>query len=64
MQGDAVITQGATILNQINCASCHKSEFKTVYSPMKCFQIKPLLHTDLLLYDMGCGLDDGYTQNL
>ena len=62
-QGDAVVKQGATIFNQINCASCHKSELKTGYSPIKALSNKTFApYTDLLLHDMGSGLDDGYTE--
>ncbi len=62
-QGDAVVKQGATIFNQINCASCHKSELKTGYSPIKALSNKTFApYTDLLLHDMGSSLDDGYTE--
>lgn len=62
-QGDAVVKKGATIFNQINCASCHKSELKTGYSPIKALSNKTFApYTDLLLHDMGSGLDDGYTE--
>ncbi len=62
-QGDAVVKQGRTIFNQINCASCHKSELKTGYSPIKALSNKTFApYTDLLLHDMGSGLDDGYTE--
>lgn len=62
-QGDAIVKQGATIFNQINCVSCHKSELKTGYSPIKALSNKTFApYTDLLLHDMGSGLDDGYTE--
>jgi CxxC motif-containing protein (DUF1111 family) len=62
-QGDAVVNQGATIFNQINCTGCHKSELKTGHSPIKALSNKTFApYTDLLLHDMGSGLNDGYTE--
>ncbi|GEC72140.1 hypothetical protein FFL01_16790 [Flavobacterium flevense] len=62
-QNDAVVNQGAAIFNQINCTGCHKSELKTGYSPIKALSYKTFApYTDLLLHDMGSGLDDGYTE--
>ncbi len=62
-QGDATVNKGATIFNQINCTGCHKSELKTGYSPIKALSNKTFApYTDLLLHDMGSGLDDGYTE--
>lgn len=60
---DAVVKQGATVFNQINCTGCHKSELKTGYSPIKALSNKTFApYTDLLLHDMGTGLDDSYTE--
>lgn len=62
-QSDAIVNQGATVFNQINCTGCHKSELKTGYSPIKALSNKTFApYTDLLLHDMGSGLDDGYTE--
>jgi CxxC motif-containing protein (DUF1111 family) len=62
-QGDADVNQGAAIFNQINCAGCHKSELKTGYSPIAALSNKTFTpYTDLLLHDMGSGLDDNYTE--
>jgi CxxC motif-containing protein (DUF1111 family) len=62
-QGDAVVNQGATVFKQINCTGCHKSELKTGYSPIAALSNKTFApYTDLLLHDMGSGLDDGYTE--
>ncbi|MFV7236409.1 di-heme oxidoredictase family protein [Flavobacterium sp. ZB4R12] len=62
-QSDAVVNKGAAVFNQINCTGCHKSELKTGYSPIKALSNKTFApYTDLLLHDMGSGLDDGYTE--
>jgi CxxC motif-containing protein (DUF1111 family) len=62
-QNDPIVNQGATIFNQINCTGCHKSELKTGYSPISALSYKTFSpYTDLLLHDMGSGLDDNYTE--
>ncbi len=62
-QNDAQVIQGKNIFNQINCAGCHKPTLTTGYSPIAPLSYK-IFHpyTDLLLHDMGSGLDDGYTE--
>lgn len=62
-QDDAIVNQGATIFNQINCAGCHKPTLETGYSPINALSYKAFApYTDLLLHDMGSNLDDGYTE--
>lgn len=62
-QNDAEVIQGKNIFSQINCASCHKPTLKTSYSPIEALSYKEFHpYTDLLLHDMGSGLDDGYTE--
>ncbi len=62
-QNDAEVIQGKNIFNQINCASCHNPTLKTGYSPIEALSYKEFHpYTDLLLHDMGSGLDDGYTE--
>ncbi len=62
-QNDAEILTGKNIFRQLGCEGCHRETLTTGYSP-----IKPLSYvafhpyTDLLLHDMGPGLDDGYTE--
>ncbi len=64
-QNDAVVNQGKNLFNQINCVGCHKSELKTGYSPISALSFKTFSpYTDLLLHDMGPGLDDGYTEGV
>jgi CxxC motif-containing protein (DUF1111 family) len=60
---DPQVVSGGTIFNQIGCASCHKPTLTTGYSPIAALSnqiINPF--TDLLVHDMGPGLDDGYTE--
>jgi CxxC motif-containing protein (DUF1111 family) len=62
-QGDETVKQGSQIFNQINCTGCHKSELKTGYSSINALSYKTFSpYTDLLLHDMGSGLDDKYTE--
>lgn len=62
-QSDAEVLQGKNLFSQINCASCHKPNLTTGYSPIETLSYKEFSpYTDLLLHDMGNGLDDGYTE--
>lgn len=62
-QNDATVQQGRNIFGQIQCASCHMPGLKTGYSPIAALSNKTFFpYTDLLLHDMGSGLDDGYTE--
>lgn len=63
IQNDAQIIHGKNIFNQINSAGCHKPTLTTGYSPIAPLSYKTFhSYTDLLLHDMGSGLDDGYTE--
>jgi CxxC motif-containing protein (DUF1111 family) len=60
---DSQVIQGKNIFNQINCAACHKPNLTTAYAhiaPLSNKEFHP--YTDLLLHDMGNGLDDDYTE--
>lgn len=60
---DAEVIQGKNIFNQINCSGCHKPDLTTGYAPIAPLSYKTFHpYTDLLLHDMGSGLDDGYTE--
>lgn len=62
-QSDATVNKGKQLFKQINCTGCHKSELTTGYSPISPLSFKTFFpYTDLLLHDMGPGLDDGYTE--
>lgn len=57
------VLKGKSLFMQINCASCHTPQLTTDYSPIEALSYKTFFaYTDLLLHDMGVGLDDGYTE--
>ncbi|WP_422350847.1 di-heme oxidoredictase family protein [Flagellimonas sp.] len=57
------VQNGKSLFSQINCASCHRPELVTGYSPIEALSHKTFQpYSDLLLHDMGPGLDDGYTE--
>jgi CxxC motif-containing protein (DUF1111 family) len=60
---DQQVVKGSQIFKDIKCSSCHKSEWTTPISDIAALserKFKP--YTDLLLHDMGAGLDDGVTE--
>lgn len=60
---DATIQQGKAIFIQAGCENCHRQTLKTGYSPVEVLSNKEFHpYTDLLVHDMGPGLDDGYTE--
>ncbi|MFM9944622.1 MAG: di-heme oxidoredictase family protein [Bacteroidia bacterium] len=62
-QNDPDIQAGKFIFMQIGCSSCHKPNLKTAFSNIESLSNKEFHpYTDLLLHDMGTGLDDGYTE--
>jgi CxxC motif-containing protein (DUF1111 family) len=62
-QQDAEVIQGKNIFIQTGCESCHKQTLQTGFSPIASLSNKTFHpYTDLLLHDMGPGLDDGYTE--
>lgn len=62
-QNDPQVIQGGQVFATIGCASCHKPTLKTGPSPIESIAYKEFHpYTDLLLHDMGPGLDDGYTE--
>lgn len=62
-KNEVQVLNGKAIFSQINCASCHKPELTTGYSPIEALSFKTFNpYTDLLLHDMGASLDDGYTE--
>lgn len=60
---NANVMAGKNIFIQAGCESCHKQTLKTGLSNIAPLSNK-IFHpyTDLLLHDMGPGLDDGYTE--
>ncbi len=60
---DAEIIKGKNIFIQAKCGSCHTPQLQTGFSPIEALSNKTFYpYTDLLLHDMGSGLDDGYTE--
>lgn len=54
---------GKQLFSQVQCASCHTPTMKTGFSPIEALSFKEFHpYTDLLLHDMGPGLDDGFTE--
>lgn len=62
-QNDPDVIRGKNLFDQIQCTSCHKPKLETGFSPISVLSNKEFYpYTDLLLHDMGSGLDDGYTE--
>ena len=62
-KNDETILHGSQVFINLGCERCHRQALTTGYSPVDALshkQISP--YTDLLLHDMGPGLDDGYTE--
>lgn len=60
---DPTVVKGNQVFIQIGCETCHKQTLTTGLSPVDSISnqtINPF--TDLLVHDMGPGLDDGYTE--
>lgn len=59
----AAVIEGQRIFDEIKCPSCHISEWTTPDSEIIALSNKTFFpYTDLLLHDMGSGLDDGATE--
>lgn len=57
------VLAGEQIFATLNCTACHKPELKTGSSPVAALHEKTFApYTDLLLHNMGAGLNDGYTE--
>ncbi len=62
-QNNPEVIQGKNLFIQAGCESCHKQSLKTAFSNIEPLSNKIFYpYTDLLLHDMGPGLDDGYTE--
>jgi CxxC motif-containing protein (DUF1111 family) len=62
-QNNPDVLEGELIFNQIQCAACHLPSLTTGPSEVAALSYKTIHpYTDLLLHDMGAGLDDGYTE--
>lgn len=62
-QNDGDVLAGKQIFLNIKCGSCHTTEWTTPQTNIAALSHKTFSpYTDLLLHDMGPGLDDGYTE--
>jgi len=62
-QNDPEVVAGKQIFMNINCAKCHTPQLTTGFSPIAALANRTFSpYTDLLLHDMGTGLNDGYTE--
>lgn len=60
---DSVVLYGNQIFVNIGCETCHRQTLTTGYSPIDALSYQTFNpFTDLLVHDMGPGLDDGYTE--
>jgi CxxC motif-containing protein (DUF1111 family) len=60
---DADVIAGKQVFVNINCGKCHTPQLTTGPSPIAPLSNKSFSpYTDLLLHDMGNGLNDGYTE--
>ena len=62
-QTKASVIEGKEIFIQTGCERCHRQTLKTGNSSIRALANKEFHpYSDLLLHDMGPGLDDGYTE--
>ncbi len=62
-QNNAEVQAGEALFSNLKCAECHKPQWTTPNSDIAGLSNKTFYpYTDLLLHDMGSGLDDGYTE--
>jgi CxxC motif-containing protein (DUF1111 family) len=60
---DPTVQQGNALFIKIGCETCHKQTLTTGYSPIAGLSYQTFSpFTDLLVHDMGPGLDDHYTE--
>ena len=60
---DSTVLYGNRVFVNIGCETCHKQTLTTGYSPIDALSNQTFNpFTDLLVHDMGPGLDDGYTE--
>jgi CxxC motif-containing protein (DUF1111 family) len=62
-QSSGEVQEGKQLFINAGCNKCHKEELKTGASPVAALAFKSFYpYTDLLLHDLGSGLDDQYTE--
>ena len=58
-----MLYSGKQVFTNIGCGKCHTPQLVTGTSSIAALSNKTIFpYTDLLLHDMGAGLDDGYTE--
>ena len=61
--GNGEVVSGKQLFINSNCSSCHVPEWTAPNSDLSALSNQTFApYTDLLLHDMGSGLDDGYTE--
>ncbi len=62
---DPDVLAGEALFTDVGCASCHTPTLRTGKSEIEVLnEVTFHPYTDLLLHDMGPGLDDGYTEGI
>jgi CxxC motif-containing protein (DUF1111 family) len=62
-QNDEMVKSGKQLFQTISCSKCHTPQLQTGTSAIAALSNKTIYpYTDLLLHDMGNGLDDRYTE--
>lgn len=62
---EAAVQVGKQLFMNLDCGKCHTPEWKTPQSDIAVLSNQTFApYTDLLLHDMGAGLDDGYTEGV
>lgn len=62
-QNNPDVIAGRAVFLSISCGKCHVPQLQTGLSPINALSNKTFSpYTDLLLHDMGSGLNDGYTE--
>ncbi|MEP1032203.1 di-heme oxidoredictase family protein [Ekhidna sp.] len=62
-ENDPSVISGKALFSNIDCSACHIPTFTTPQNPNAALSNKTIYpYTDLLLHDMGPGLDDGVTE--
>ncbi|WP_018622823.1 di-heme oxidoredictase family protein [Spirosoma luteum] len=60
---DPMVVAGKQLFISLDCGKCHTPDWKTPQSDIAVLSDQTFApYTDLLLHDMGAGLDDGYTE--
>ena len=60
---DPEVVKGKQLFMQTDCAKCHTPALKTGASTINALAYQTFYpYTDMLMHDMGAGLDDGYTE--